>query len=96
MRMARCVASVPDMVKRTISADGISLVTSSAQRDLELVAGAQVRAARGLLLHGLDHGGMAVAEEERAVAHPVVDELVPVHVPLARAERRDPRRWGTA
>ena len=44
-------------------------------------------AARGLLLHGLHHRGMAVAEEERAVAHPVVDELVAVHVPLARSQR---------
>ncbi len=32
MRSARCVASVPDMAKRTISAEGISLVISSAQR----------------------------------------------------------------
>ncbi len=32
MRKARCVASVPDMVKRTISADGTSLQISSAQR----------------------------------------------------------------
>ena len=32
MRMARCVASVPDMVKRTSSAQGTSLFTSSAHR----------------------------------------------------------------
>ena len=32
MRSARCVASVPDIAKRTIWADGISLAISSAQR----------------------------------------------------------------
>ena len=32
MRRARCVASVPDMVKRTIWAEGISFCTSSAHR----------------------------------------------------------------
>src|SRR5262249_42548656 len=55
--------------------------------NLELVAGAQMRPARGLLLNGPHDGRMTVAEEERAVPHPVVDDLVPVHVPLERPLR---------
>jgi hypothetical protein len=54
---------------------------------LELVARAHVRASRHLLLHGLHDGRVTVAEEQRAVPHPVVDVLVPVDVPLARAAR---------
>ena len=55
--------------------------------DLQLVAAAHVGDARHLLLHGLDHRGMAVADEERPVAHPVVDILVAVDVPLVAAQR---------
>src|SRR5262249_55762318 len=54
---------------------------------LELVAGAEVSAASDLLLHRAHDCRMAVAQEERAVAHPVVDVLVAVDVPLAGAGR---------
>ena len=60
--------------------------------DFELVAGAEMRAARGLLLDGLDDGRVAVAQEQRAVAHPVVDVLVAVDVPLVGALAPDRRR----
>src|SRR5262249_46539285 len=55
--------------------------------DLELVASAQMRAARRLLLNGAHDGRMTVTEEERAVPHPIVDVFVAVHVPLERALR---------
>src|SRR6266446_3451198 len=55
--------------------------------DLELVRGAEVRPARHLPLDRLDDGRIAVPEEQGAMAHPVVDVLVAVHVPLAHAGR---------
>src|SRR5919197_5290642 len=54
---------------------------------LQLVTGAEVRAARDLLLDRAHHRGVAVAEEQRAVSHPVVDVLVTVDVPLPGAAR---------
>ena len=47
-----------------------------------------MRAARRLRLDGLDDFRMAVTEEERAVAHPVVDVLVPIDITLLRPLRR--------
>src|SRR5262245_23514841 len=55
--------------------------------DLVLVRGAEVRAEPDLDTDGLDHGRMAVAEEEGAVAHPVIDVLVAVDVPLVAPSR---------
>ena len=54
---------------------------------LELVRGSVVRAARQLGHHSLDHGRVAVAEQQRAMASDVVDVLISVHVPLARSGR---------
>src|SRR4029453_699586 len=68
-------------------AGGDQLVDQLGPPHLERVAGAQVGAARHLLLHGAHGRGVAVAREERAVAHPVVDVLVAVDVPLAAAGR---------
>ena len=55
--------------------------------DLELVTGAEVRAARDLPLDRVDEGGVGVPEEQRAVPHPVVDVLAAVDVPLAGTRR---------
>ena len=79
------VASVPLIVKRTHSALGIRLRDLLGPGHLELVAGAVVGALVDLLGHGRGHGGIVVAQNQRAVAHPVVDQLVAVDVPLARA-----------
>ena len=54
---------------------------------LQLVRGAPVRAERHLPLDGLDDGGMPVAQQQRAMAAEIVDVLVAVDVPLARARR---------
>ena len=86
-RSARCEASVPEPVKRTLSAHGHQAVDQLGPPHLELVGGAPVRAARHLPLDGLDHGGVAVAQQQRAVAAEVVDVLVAVDVPLAGARR---------
>ena len=64
---------------------GDQLCTSSAQRTSSSWLAPRWVPARHLLLDGLDHGGMAVAEEQGAVPHPVVDVLVAVHVPLVGA-----------
>ena len=55
--------------------------------DLERMGGAVVRPARHLLLHGRDDRRVRVAEEQRAVAHRVVDQLGAVDEPLPRAAR---------
>ncbi len=62
---------------------GHELADELGPADFQLVAGTEVRAPRRLLLNGLDHGRVAVTEEERAVTHPVVHVFVTVHVPLA-------------
>jgi len=46
------------------------------------MAGPEVRPASGLALDRLDDRGVAVAQEEGAVPHPVVHILVPIDVPL--------------
>src|SRR5215510_10853685 len=46
-----------------------------------------MRAEGGLSLHRLDHGGMRMAEQQRAVAAEVIHVLVAVDVPLARTGR---------
>ena len=87
-RRAISVASVPDDVKRTVSADGTSCCTQSAPFDLQLSwQRAGVRRPRHLPLHRLDHGGMAVAQQKRPVAGPVIDQLVALDVPLVAAGR---------
>ena len=48
---------------------------------------AEVEAVGDGALDGLDHRRMGMAEQQRAVAHAVVDVLVAVDVPLARAAR---------
>ena len=52
---------------------------------LLLAAGAEMQAPAGLAAHGLDHVGMGVAGDERAVPRHVVDETVPVEIPLVCA-----------
>jgi hypothetical protein len=52
---------------------------------LDLVRGTPVGAERGLLAHRGDDRGMAVAEQQRAVAAEEIHVLVAVDVPLARA-----------
>ena len=84
-RRAISVASVPDAVKRTVPADGTSLLHQSAPFDFQLVAGAGVRCPGHLLLHGRDHVVRAVAEQQGPVAGEVVDQFLPVDGPLVRA-----------
>ena len=85
MRSARWVASVPEEVNRTRSADGTSAFTSCAQRtspswlDPKWVPRARASAmARSI-------SGAVVSEQQGAVSPEVVHVLVAVHVPLARA-----------
>jgi ribosomal 50S subunit-recycling heat shock protein len=47
--------------------------------------GTSRHALRRLLAHGVANGGRIVTEEQRAVAHPVVDVAAAVDVPLERA-----------
>ena len=58
-------------------------------RPLDLLGrgGAVVRAPRHLLRDGLDDCGMRVAQQQRAVARPVVDQALPVEIELVRALR---------
>ena len=51
--------------------------------DLEVVRGAEVRAATERVADRLDHLGPVVPEQQRPVPADVVDVLVPVDVPLA-------------
>jgi len=51
---------------------------------LELVAGTIVRPEIHLPLHGLDDGGMRMAEQHRAVTTEVIHVLVAIDVPFAR------------
>src|SRR2546430_2648877 len=51
-------------------------------------------AALDLLLYGGDHLGMGVAEQQRTVAHRVVEDLAPVDEPFVRPLRaHDIERW---
>ena len=75
-------------MKRTRSAQGTSRCTSSAQRTSSSCEAPQWVPSVDLPLDGLDHGRMGVAEQQRAVAAEVVDVLVAVDVPLARARAR--------
>jgi hypothetical protein len=65
--IARCVASVPEMVNRTSSAARDQLRDQLGRANLQLVAGAEVRAARHLILHRPDDRRVAVAEEEMRI-----------------------------
>jgi hypothetical protein len=51
----------------------------------EGMAGAEVGASGDLGLNGFDEGGMAVSENERTVAHPVVDDFAAFDRPFAGA-----------
>src|SRR5436309_3060890 len=53
--------------------------------DFLFVTGAVMRAAQRLLAHGVGHLSRVVAEEQGAVAHPVVDVAIAVDVPLVGA-----------
>ena len=58
--------------------------------DFELVRRGEMHALPELLLDRLQHFGMLVPEEQRPVAAVVIDVLVAVDVPLARAAARSP------
>ena len=55
--------------------------------DLERVGGAVVRASRHLLAQRTDDSRVGMTQEQRTVAHGVVDQLGPVDQPLSRAAR---------
>src|SRR5271170_4794063 len=55
--------------------------------DLSLVRGAEMGAALDLLLDRLDDLGMAVAEQQRAVAAEIVDVAIAVNIPFPRPLR---------
>src|SRR3712207_3621672 len=61
------------------------------------MAGAKVRSLGKLLGHGRLDRGMAVTQHQRAMAHPEIDEVVPIDAALASAlgaldEKRERRR----
>ncbi len=85
-RRAISVASVPDDTKRTRSTDWHQSLNPLAPFDLALVAGAGVRRLLHLSLHRLDHGGMTVAQQDRAVAGPEIDQLSALDGPLVAAQ----------
>ena len=87
-RTAISVASVPDEVKRTRSADGISALDPLGPLDLELVAGAVMGAAVELGMHRRHHLGMAMPEQHRAVPAEIIDVAVAVDIPFPRPLRR--------
>src|SRR5690606_35710433 len=61
----------------------------------EVVLCAVVNAARHLLLHGCDDSGVPVAEQQRTMAVPIVDEFVPIDIPFMRsgATLNEEREW---
>src|SRR5207247_1767303 len=91
LEVARDRRCGPRLATRGLEDDGGAVAARRAllhalgPSDLELVAGAHVGGPRHLLLHRPDDGRVAVAEEERAVAHPVIHVLVAIDVPLAGA-----------
>ena len=83
-RRARWDASVPEPVKRTPLGAGDQPVDQLGPAHLQLVRRAPMRAEPHLPLDRLHDRGMAMTEQQRAVATEVVDILVAVDVPLAR------------
>ena len=83
-RTAINVASVPEEVKRTRSADGTSVMTALGPVDLGLVAGAVMGAALDLRCTAATTFGMAMAEQQRAVAAEIVDIAIAVDIPFPR------------
>ena len=84
-RSARCEASVPEPVKRTISAHGTRRLISSAHRTSSSCEAPQCVPSGTCSAMASSDGGMAVAQQQRAMAAEVVDVLVAVDVPLAGA-----------
>ena len=78
-------ASVPELEKRTSSAPGIMSWISSATTHLALGAEREHGADVLALARRRIHLRMAVAEDDRAIAQPVVDIDIVVEVPDARA-----------
>src|SRR4029077_5065708 len=54
---------------------------------LQFVTGTPVRAELRLLANGLEHGRMAVTQQQGAMAAEVIDVFIAVDVPLARSRR---------
>ncbi len=71
--------------KADLLGSGDELLDPLAPFDLKLVAGPGMRGQSRLTPHGLDHGRMAVPQEERPVPDPVIDDLVSIDVPFPRA-----------
>ena len=83
-RTAIIVASVPEEVNRTRSADRDQLHDRFRPGDLGFVAGAVMGAALDLPLHRFDHLRVAMAQQQCPVAAEVVDVAIAVDVPLPR------------
>jgi len=71
---ASITASVPDDVKRTLSAEGIRLVACS-----------EMAAQLELPTDCFDNRLKAVAQQQRSVTHPVVYELIAGDIPFERS-----------
>src|SRR5437870_627934 len=48
------------------------------------MAGTGMRASARLALHRLHHSRMPVSQEQRPVTRPIIDQFMPVHIPLVR------------
>ena len=85
MRIACIVASVPETVMRALSTQPVSSLTSSIARTSSSRREREADAPAHPLVDVVVDALVAVAEDDRPVAHPQVDELVAVDVPDAAA-----------
>ena len=75
---------MPVTVKRTRLGGRNQLLNEFAPVDFQRVTGAVVGAVADLRGHGIEDGGMIVAQNQRAVAAEVVHIFVSIDVPLMR------------
>ena len=89
MRSACSVASVPEFVKRTISADGSTPAQPLGQPQLEIARSTEDDRPGALDLgaDGVEHARMPVAGDQRAEREAIVHVLAPVHVDDTRSLR---------
>ena len=83
------VASVPELTKRTFSMCGKAEMHQLRQIGFGRRGGAEAGAVAGRRDDRFHHGGCGVAEDQRAPGADVVDVLVAVGIPDARALRRE-------
>jgi hypothetical protein len=92
-RTAIRVASVPEEVKRSRSADGTRRLTALAQPiSRGWLAPNWLPSCIASPIAFASHGRMVVAQDQRAMAAEIVDVLVAIHVPFVRPGGALPHR----